>query len=136
MRVVLDTNVLISALIKSGKPQHLLKVLLGPDHALILSEPIIEEFSRVTADEKIERYADDEAVMGFLQALLSRAVFVRLRSRVHVFDNPDDEVLSTAKEGDADFIVTGDKHMLDLKEFRRIKIVTVQKALSIMERKR
>ncbi|MDV3277552.1 MAG: putative toxin-antitoxin system toxin component, PIN family [Nitrososphaerales archaeon] len=136
MRVVLDTNVLISALIKSGKPQHLLKLLLGPDHALILSEPIIEEFSRVTADEKIERYADDEAVTMFLEVLLSRAVFVRLRSRVQVFDNPDDDVLNTAKEGDADFIVTGDKHMLELKEFGRTKIVTVKKALSIMERKR
>ena len=62
MRVVLDTNVLVSALIKSGKPRSFLKAMLRPDHALILSEPIIEEFSRVTADEKIKRYADDEAV--------------------------------------------------------------------------
>ena len=45
-------------------------------------------------------------------------------------------MLSTAKEGDADFIVTGDKHMLELKEFKRIKIVTVEKALSILGKKR
>ena len=45
-------------------------------------------------------------------------------------------MLSTAKEGNADFIVTGDKHMLELKEFKGIKIVTVEKALSIVGRKR
>ena len=136
MRVVLDTNVLVSALIKSGKPQSFLKAMLRPDHALILSEPIIEEFSRVTADEKIKRYADDEAVAAYMRVLLSKAVFVRPRSRVRVFNNPDDNVLNTAKEGDADFIVTGDKHMLELKEFKGIKIVTVEKALSIVGRKR
>jgi len=136
MRVVLDTNVLVSALIKSGRPRSFLKAMLRPDHALILSEPIIEEFSRVTADEKIKRYADDEAVAAYLRVLLSKAVFVRPKSRVRVFDSPDDKVLSTAKEGDADFIVTGDKHMLELKEFKRIKIVTVEKALSIVGRKR
>ncbi len=136
MRVVLDTNVLVSALIKSGRPRSFLKAMLRPDHALILSEPIIEEFSRVTADEKIKRYADDEAVAAYLRVLLSKAVFVRPKSRVRVFDSPDDKVLSTAKEGDADFIVTGDKHMLELKEFKGIKIVTVEKALSIVGRKR
>ncbi|TLY10543.1 MAG: putative toxin-antitoxin system toxin component, PIN family [Thaumarchaeota archaeon] len=124
MRVVLDTNVLVSALIKSGRPRSFLKAMLRPDHALILSEPIIEEFSRVTADEKIKRYADDEAVAEYLRVLLSKAVFVRPRSRVRVFNSPDDNVLSTTKEGDADFIVTG------------IKIVTVEKALSIVGRKR
>jgi len=61
---------------------------------------------------------------------------VRPRSRVRVFNNPNDNVLSTAKEGDADFIVTGDKHMLELKEFKGIKIVTVEKAPSIVGRKR
>ena len=136
MRVVLDTNVLVSALVKRGKPQRLLRSVLRPDHALILSEPIIDKFSRVTADEKIKRYADDEAAAAYLRVLLSKAVFVRPRSRVRVFNNPDDNVLSTAKEGDVDFIVTGDKHMLELKEFKRIKIVTVEKALSILGKKR
>ena len=136
MRVVLDTNVLVSALIKKGKPRRLLKLVLRPDNALILSEPTIDEFSRVTADEKIKRYSDGEAVVEYLIVRLSKALFVRPRSRVLVFNNPDDNVLSTAKEGDADFIVTGDKHMLELKEFKGIKIVTVEKALSIVGRKR
>jgi len=135
MRVVLDTNVLVSALIKSGKPKRLLGAVLGPKHTLILSDPIIEEFSRVSADQKIAKYADDEAVAAFLGVLLSKAVFVRLKSKVRVFRNPDDDVLSTAKEGDADFVVTGDKHILELHEFKGIRIVTIEKALSVVKGK-
>lgn len=136
MRVLLDTNVLVSALIKRGKPRRLLKAVLGPDHVLVLSESIMEEFLRVSADEKIARYADDEAVAAFLGVLLSKAVFVRPESRVRVFNNPDDNVLGTARPGEADFIVTGDRHVLELKEFEGIKIVTVDRALSMIEKRR
>jgi putative PIN family toxin of toxin-antitoxin system len=136
MRAVLDTNVLISALITGGKPRRLLGVLLGPDHALILSEQIVEEFSRVSSDMKIRRYADDRVISEFVRALLSKAVFVRPESPVKVFDNSDDDVLSAAKEGDADFIVTGDRHVLELKQFNRTRIITVKEALSTARRKR
>lgn len=103
---------------------------------LISSEPIVEEFTRVTADEKIRKYADDETVAVFLGVLLSKAILVRPKSGVRVFSNPDDDVLGTAVEGEADFIVTGDKHLLELKEFRGIRIVTVGTALSIVNKRR
>ncbi len=135
MRVVLDTNVLISALIAEGKPHELLKALLARGHALILSEPMVEEFSRVAADEKIRRYTGDEEFVTFMRILLSSAVFVRVRSKIRVFDDPDDLVLSTAKDGKADAIVTGDKHLLSLREFKGIKIVTVERMLVILRTK-
>jgi len=71
-RLTLDS--LVFALIKSGRPRTFLKAVLRPDHGLILSEPIIEEPSRATEDEKIKRYADDEAVAAYLKVLLSKAV--------------------------------------------------------------
>ena len=136
MRAVLDTNVLISALIKDGKPRRLLKTLLGPQHALIVSGPIIEEFSRVRSDARILRYLSDAAVSAFLKALLSRGVFVRSMPEVRVFNDPDDKILGTAKAGKADFIVTGDRHMLDLHTFGGVQIITVTEALSLLARKR
>ena len=63
-RLTLDS--LVFALIKSRRPPTFLKAVLRPDHALILSEPIIDEFSRVTADEKIKRHGDDEAAAAYL----------------------------------------------------------------------
>ncbi len=132
MRVVLDTNVLISALIAEGKPHELLKALLARDHAIILSEPTIEEFSRVAGDEKIRRYVDNEEFTTFLRTLLSRAVFVQVRSRLRVLNSADDLVLSTAKHGKADALVSGDRHLLELKEFGGIKIITVERMLEIL----
>jgi len=135
MRAVLDTNVLISALIKDGKPRRLVKALLGEAHTLIISEPMIEEFLRISADEKIRRYVGDDDVAAFLGALLSKANFVRPESNVRVFGDFDDNVLTAAKEGGADTVVTGDRNMLELREFGRTRIVTVDEALSIVKRR-
>lgn len=103
---------------------------------MIISEPIVEEFSRVSADEKVRKYVDDEAMAGFLAALLSRAIFVTLQSKIHVLNDPDDKVLATAKDGEADYIVTGDRHLLELSSFGRTEIVTVDEALGILRGKR
>ncbi len=135
MRVVLDINVLISALIRGGKPRRLLGILSGREHVLVVSESIIAELSRVSADEKIKRYMDDGDIAVFLGTILSVAAFVKPKSAVKIFGNPDDDILAAANEGNADLIVTGDKHILELGDFERTKIVTVAKALSMLERK-
>lgn len=133
MRVLLDTNVLISALISKGKPNNLLNRILVGNHSIILSETTMEELSRIARDEKIRRYADDAEFETFLRALLARATFVQIKSNVMVFNDPDDLVLGTAKDGRADFIVTGDKHLLKLSRFKGIKIITVAHALRLIK---
>lgn len=124
---------MVSALIGGRKPRRLLKTLFNRGHSIIISEAIVEEFSRVSADEKIRRYVDDEDVSGFIGTLLSRATFVRPESDVVIFHDPDDKVLSTAKDGGADVIVTGDRHILDLRKFGRTRILTVDEALSLLK---
>src|SRR5712692_5406090 len=99
MRVVLDTNVLISALIAKGKPHELLETPLAGKHLLVLSHPTIDEFSRVAADEKIRRYVNDEELKTFLRVLLANAVYARVRSKIRTLKGPDDLVLRTAKDG-------------------------------------
>ena len=136
MKAVLDTNVLISALIGGRKPRRLLKTLSSRSHSVIISEAIIGEFSRVSGDEKIRKYVDDEDASAFIGTLLSKATFVRSESDVKVFHDPDDEVLSTAKDGGADVIVTGDRHMLELRRFGRARILTVDEALSLLKRRK
>ena len=111
-------------------------MLLKQDGSLKTSEYINEEFSRVSADVKIKKYADDEDAAAFLGAFLSKAVFVPPESKVRVFNDPDDNVLAVAKDGGASFVVTGDRHMLDLKRFGKARIVTVEDALLILRRRR
>ncbi len=60
MRVLLDTNVLVSALIKKGKPRILLDSVLAERHKLIISTPKVEELSKVLAERRIRRYVTGE----------------------------------------------------------------------------
>ena len=134
IKVVLDTNVLVLALITTGKPRALLFKIVDGEAQLILSRGILEELAMVAADDKIRLYVEDEEVAEFLQILNDVAEVVRLRSRFKVVkDDPgDDVILRTAYDGEADYIVSGDKHLLSLKAFRDIKILTVDEILSML----
>jgi len=60
IKVVLDTNVLVSALIKNGKPRALLREIVRGNIQLVLSRGILEELAEVSADPKIRRYVQEE----------------------------------------------------------------------------
>jgi len=129
MRIVLDTNVLISALIKDGKPGELIDALLTKPHTLLISRSIIREFSRIAADERIRRYVNPEDATAFLRMLVGRGEIVRVTSRFRLLKTPDDTILRTAYDGQANLIVTGDRHLLKLRQFKGIRILTVSEVL-------
>jgi len=137
MKVVLDANVLVSALIKSGQSRKLLSKIIEKKVQLVLSRGILEEFLEVTEDPRIKKYVDENDVIAFLRVVGSIATTVKVRSKFKmVKEDPDDDViLRTTYDGKAVFIVSGDKHLLSLREFRNIRIVTVNQMLEILERK-
>ncbi len=133
-KVVLDTNVLVSALIRTGKPRALLFEIVRGNLQLILSRDILEELTEVAADDKIRKYVEEEDVRKFLRLIGSTAKIVTVKSRFKaVKDDPSDDLfLRTAYDGGADYIVSGDKHLLSLNEFRGIKILTVNEILDLL----
>lgn len=132
MRIVLDTNVLISALISRGKSYSLVTSLLASIHTVVLSLPIIEEFVKISSETRIRRYVGDEDVASFLRTILSKSVVVEIASSFQVLKNSDDLILRTAYDGRAEIIVTGDGHLLGLRRFRGIKILSVSELSSIL----
>jgi len=136
MRVVLDANILVSALIKSGKPRQLMFKIAEEKIKLVLSRGILEEFLEVTEHPKVKRYVDENDVVAFLRILGNIATVVKVRSRFEVVEeDPDDDVvLRAAYDGKAEYIVSGDKHLLSLREFRKMKIVTVNQMLDILRK--
>jgi hypothetical protein len=133
MKVVLDTNVLVSALIKAGRPRELLFKIVE-EEVLILSRSILEEFLKVADDPRIRRYVSVDDIIAFLKVVGSVAEIVRVRSRFKVVkeDPADDIILRTAYDGKADYVVSGDNHLLSMREFRGIKIVTVDEMLMLL----
>ncbi len=134
MKVVLDTNVLISALIKTGKPKRLLRKV-AERKALVLSKSILDEFVKVAQEDKIRKYVEEEDIAVFLSFLRTFAAVVKVSSKFSVVkEDPDDDViLRTAYDAKATFIVSGDMHLLSIKKFGGIKIVTIDEMLRLIE---
>ena len=134
IKIVADTNVLVSALIMRGKPRQLVLKIDGIDTMLISSKPLLEELISVLARGKIKKYVDSRDVRGFLKYLSKRMAIVEIRSRFRVIkeDPRDDVIVNTAYSAHADYIVSGDKHLTSLKSFKGIRVVTVSEMLTIL----
>ena len=135
MEVVLDVNILVSSLISKGKPRELWLKAVSGEFQLVLSRRIVEEFVEVISRPKFQRYLGERDVLDFLEALSTRARIVRTRSRLRIIreDPEDNNILAAAYDGRADYIVSGDRHLLGLGEFEGIKILTVERILELLQ---
>lgn len=136
MKTVFDTNVLVSALITAGRARELFLKAVEGQIQLVLSKGILKEFKEVSRDPRISKYVDQEDITTFLDILRCKTETVRVKSRFHVVneDPADDVILRTAIDGKADCIVSGDRHLLSLRTFRGIQIVTVHEMLALLEK--
>jgi len=123
VRVVLDTNVLISAILFGGKPRRVLEKVIRGEIQLCLSEPILEELRGVLRRPKFDY--SPEAVQVILAELIAISDFVNPSKTLCVVseDAEDNRILECAVEGGASYIVTGDVHLLKLGGYRDIKIL-------------
>ena len=129
MRVVFDTNVLVSALVfPGGRGEEALARIIAERDELILSKPILDETLGVLA-RKFARDAEELAHVAVFLGELSRTV--KPRRQVEILkDAPDNRVLECAVAGRAHAIVTGDKALLALREYRGVRIVSLSEYLA------
>ena len=128
MKVVFDTNVLVSALVfPGGRGEAALFRIVEEHDKLLLSKPILNELLGVLA-RKFARDTEELARTAVLLSELTIAVRPRRRLRV-VKDDPDNRVLECALAGRADAIVTGDSALLELGEFRGVRIISLREYL-------
>lgn len=134
MRVVIDTNVLISAIFWTGKPKQLLNQVRLGRLTFLTSEILLAELRAIlTREDKPFRLSAEEAEQ-VVAAMRDLAEIVQPQQRLSICQDEDDNrVLECAVAGRAEWIITGDRHLLDLKSFRGISIVTVADFLSQYE---
>ncbi|MFW6196639.1 MAG: putative toxin-antitoxin system toxin component, PIN family [Thermoplasmatota archaeon] len=121
MRLVLDTNILISAFFWDGNEKEILLKCKNKEHQSVLSPAIIEELNDVLS-KKFE--VPDNKITKYIQDILFFSEIVFTEGNVDVIeDDPDDNyILETAVKGKASLIITGDNHLLKLKMYENIKI--------------
>lgn len=133
MRVVLDTNVLVSALISSaGPPGQLLSAVKRGDLALVTSGYQLEELREVLGREKLKPYIGPEEARDLIDNLQMIGSLIHELPECELSPDPSDNpILATAIAGKVDLIVSGDKRdMLALGHVDDIKIVTPAGALA------
>lgn len=137
---MLDTNVIVSALLWTGAPHALLHAARTGTAVLVSSPALIEELRAALARPKLApRITDLGTSAGeLMESRLRRLVVVEPATVEPVIaeDPDDDRVLACAVAGRARCIVSGDRHLLDLKRYRRIVIRTPAAALAKLPRRR
>ena len=138
MRVVLDTNVVVSAtLIRGGNEDRLLRAWQRGAFDLVLSPPILEEIGRALLYEKLQkfRWMSEAEIISLLEALGQESILIPGDTILKVSRDPaDDKFLAAAIEGRAQYVVSGDKDLLAVKAFRGIRIVRPAAFLEILRR--
>jgi putative PIN family toxin of toxin-antitoxin system len=128
VKVVFDTNILVSALVfPGGRGEAALFRILEERDQLLLSKPLLDELLGMLA-RKFERDAEELARIALFMDGLGTTVRPRTRLQI-VKDDPDNRVLECAITGRADVIVTGDRALLELREFRGVRIVSLREYL-------
>ena len=134
MRLILDTNILISALIvPGGAPDTLYQCWRKGSFTLISSEEQLDEFRRVSRYPRLQRFLSPAAAGAMVNELRALAELTGPLPRVDVSPDPADNfLLAMSRAGKADYLVTGDgKHLLSLVRYGATHIVTARQATGL-----
>lgn len=137
-KVVIDTNQFISGIIsKNGASAKLIDAWRQYKYLLIISDNIIiGEIRRVLEYPHIKKkyHISNKDILSLLDLIKTEATVVSNFTPDIIKNDPDDnKILGCAIMGNADYIISGDKHLLELKKHKNIKIITVNKFLELLE---
>lgn len=128
-RIVLDTNVIVSALVFGGVPRIVLELADAGQCQFFYSEPIQTEVRRVLAEKFDWPSTMLDRVLPVIWSM-GEQVVPRASVAIVAEDPDDDRILECALVANADFVVSGDHHLLQLRKFKSIQIVTPRQFLN------
>jgi putative PIN family toxin of toxin-antitoxin system len=124
IKAVFDTNVIIAAFFWDGNPRKAYELARQHKIKLYYSTPILKELIRVLAYKKFG--LTNKEMHPLINDFTRTARFVEIKSSInHITQDPTDNIfLECALDSKSDFIISGDSHLFDLKEYRGIRIIT------------
>jgi len=132
MKVVIDTNLFISAAINTHSRQRLDAILLNNTLTILLDNTLLAEIDEVIYRPKFRRYITEDQVDNFLDLLTERCMFVHTTTVIKASPDPkDDFLLALCLDNQADYLLTGNKlDLLALKTFGNTQILTLTEFLA------
>lgn len=133
MRIVVDTNVIASAVFFGGKPYQLLHYIMEELVDVVASKEIVDEYEGIVLRLR-QKYPSISTRIP-LQEIISRFEIIRVSSDIHVSRDPDDDkFISCAVEGKCLYIVSGDSDLLSIGNYGDIEILTVADFLNRLQK--
>ena len=131
IRVLPDTNIIISSVFWRGKPYEVIRKGILGEYQLVISAEILDE----VVDKLRNKFQfPEESIQELIDILMTYCHIVDVKSKFDVVrDRKDNKIIECAFDGKADYIVTGDPDLLVLKESKGIKIITARKFLEEIE---
>ena len=131
MNIVLDTNIFISGIFWKGDPYKILLLWKERKIQLVSSIEIIAEISRILSDFKIQ--LPEELKKEWIQIITINSTIVEPEEKfVIVREDPtDNKFIDAAVAGKAEYIITNDKHLLKIRQYRNVKIMTPKEFLKL-----
>ena len=130
IRVVPDTNVIISSVFWRGPPYEFIRRGILGEYQLVLSPEILDE----VVDKLRNKFQfPEEHLQELIDTLLTHCHIVKPSSKINVVrDKTDNKIIECAFDGKADYIISGDRDLLDLKEYKGIKIIKTSEVLKLL----
>jgi uncharacterized protein len=131
-RVVLDTNIFVSMAL-GGHVGKINDEWRAGKFILIVSEDIVSEYLEILQRPKL--HLKSRTIAAIVNRVYRRAEFVTPEEKIFVVlaDTSDNKFIEAAITGKTDYIVSGDKHLLELKEYKSIPIITAREFIDILE---
>lgn len=138
LRVVLDTNVIVSGVITDhGAPFRILQRWRGGEFVVITSKPILQEVERVLHYPKIKRkrHLTEENIRNVMELLRKYGIVTPADISIEAVseDPADNKFVVAAAEAEADYIVSGDRHLRDLGSYQGIRILSPDEFLRVLD---
>jgi len=132
MRIVLDTNIFISGIFWKGASNKVLMNWKEGKFTLVTSLETILEIIKVLKDFKIK--LSEDMIKELVDLIVQNSIIVEPKEKIDIVkDDPNDNIfIETAVAGNVDYIITQDNHLLKIKEFNGIRIITPEEFLDVV----
>jgi putative PIN family toxin of toxin-antitoxin system len=133
MKIVLDANIFVSSFFWGGNPRLVLERVIKGTDELFITKEILDEIESVVGRPKF--HADKEKTAYLINSIeeIGNKIVPKSRIRNGSRDKTDNKYIECAITADVDYIVSGDMHLLELREYKKIKIVTAKNYLEIIK---
>ena len=128
-KIVLDTNVIVSGILFGGNPRSVIQSVIEGRSILYISTPILEEIEAVLLRPKFK--LNTSIVRNLVYEIEQISIFAESKKAINIVkkDPDDNKFIECAIASNSEFIISGDVHLLEIKKYRKIKIITPQEYL-------